>query len=157
VLGVHGLRGDCKVAGDPRELRAGLSVTVRRAGRPDRSAVVETVRAGASHLRIRLAGVLDANAAAELRGAELYADASDLPALAPSEFRIHELVGMRVVDESLGELGEVVDVAKYPNCDMLLVGEKRLMVPLLRAYAVVVDRAARRIATTLPPGYEDLA
>lgn len=157
VIGVHGVRGELKVAASADELRSGLSVTVRRAGRADVALRVETVRAGARHLLVRIAGLNDTDTAADFRGAALYAAPEDLPALAPLEYRVDELVGMTVVDESMGNLGEVVEIARYPACDMLLVGRRRLMVPLLTAYGVHIDRGARTIATALPPGYEDLA
>jgi ribosomal 30S subunit maturation factor RimM len=63
---------------------------------------------------------------------------------------------MKVVDARLGELGDVVGVARYPGADMLVVGTKRVLIPMLEAYDVRVDRAARAVTTTLPPGFEEL-
>jgi ribosomal 30S subunit maturation factor RimM len=39
---------------------------------------------------------------------------------------------------------------------MLVVGPKRVLIPMLAAYGLRVDRAARTIATKLPDGFEEL-
>jgi 16S rRNA processing protein RimM len=52
-------------------------------------------------------------------------------------------------------LGEVVGVEHFPAQDVLLVGPRRAMVPLVRALIRAVDVDARRIVVDLPPGLLD--
>ena len=117
---------------------------------------MRAVRPAPQHLRVLFEGVEDADQAEALRGMTLYAALADLPPLPVNAYREVELLGMRVRDANLGELGNVVGVASYPGADMIIVGEKRTMVPLLEAYGVKVDRLARTITTSLPPGFEEL-
>ncbi|MBV8082138.1 MAG: 16S rRNA processing protein RimM [Candidatus Eremiobacteraeota bacterium] len=156
VVGVFGLRGDVKVAASVLELRPGLHVLARAPGKPERALTVRGVRPAPAHLRVLFDGVDDADAAERLRGMTLHAALADLPALPANAYREVELVGMRVRDIRLGELGAVVGVAQYPGADMIVVGEKRTLIPMLEAYGVNVDRAARTITTALPAGFEEL-
>ena len=156
VVGVFGLRGDVKVAASLFEIQPGVRLTARDARGAEREVIVSAVRPGKGHLRVLFEGVSDANGAEELRGMTLHAPISALPPLPANAYREAELVGMRVTDERLGDLGDVVGIAHYPGSDMLVVGPKRLLVPMLEAYGVQVNRAARTIATTLPPGFEEL-
>jgi 16S rRNA processing protein RimM len=154
---VHGLQGDCKVAGPSEHFRPGLKLIARRTGKADASLSVERAGEQRGHVRVRFHDVGDATAAQSLRGAALYADIQQLPQLQDGQYRVDELLGMSVIDDNLGDLGAVVDVAKYPSCDMLFIGATRRMVPLLAAYGVQVDRDARTISTALPPGFDDIA
>jgi len=47
-------------------------------------------------------------------------------------------------------------VLHYPHADMLVVGERELLVPMLAAYGVKVDVATATILTSLPEGFEEL-
>ncbi len=114
------------------------------------------MRPARGHVRVKFEGVDDATAAEALRGAHLRVAESELPPLPPQAYRESELVGMHVVDARLGALGDVVGIAHYPASDMLVVGDERVLIPMLEAYGMQVDRAARTIATALPPGFEDL-
>ncbi len=75
--------------------------------------------------------------------------------LGADEFFDEDLVGCELVDEDGRELGAVVAVEHYPAQDLLRVGPRRAIVPLVRAFVRAVDVRARRIAVTLPPGLLD--
>jgi len=156
VVGVFGLRGDVKVAASFLELRPGLTLVARAPGGEPRTLIVERVRPATGHVRVLFEGVSDADQAGALRGMTLHAHVAELPPLPANAYRESELVGMTVSDARLGELGSVVGVARYPGSDMLVIGPKRVLVPMLEAYGVTVDRAKRVITTQLPAGFEDL-
>ena len=141
---------------DAAELRPGLTLTAVVAGAVERPLTVRALRAHGRVVLVHFEGIDDAGAAAALVKATLLADEPDLPPLAEGTYRDEQLVGMRVDDERLGALGEVRDVLHYPHADMLVVGERRLLVPMLRAYGVQIDAQRRSIATRLPEGFEDL-
>jgi len=157
VAGPFGLRGEAKVnAGDPGDFRDGMHVNARLADGSHRELMVTSVRPHKNRLLVHFDGVADPEAVERLRGAVLLADRADLPPLPKGAFRDEDLLGMSVVDVRLGPLGAVTDVVHYPHADMLVVGERSILVPMLGAYDVVVDEAARTIATALPAGFEDL-
>lgn len=156
VVGVFGLRGDVKVAASVFELQPGVRVTAYDAAGAQRELRVKTVRPATGHLRVLFEGIDDATAAEGLRGMTLHASAAELPPLPANAYREADLVGMHVTDARLGALGEVVGIAHYPGADMLVVGPKRVLIPMLEAYGVEVDKAAKTIRTALPTGFEQL-
>jgi 16S rRNA processing protein RimM len=157
IVGAFGLRGEAKVAAsDPADIHAGLVFTARLPDGTERALTVLSVRAHKNRLLLHFAGIDGVDEADALRGALLRANVNDLPPLPPDTFRDEELIGMIVSDARLGPLGDVRDVLHYPHADMLVVGERSLLVPMLAAYGVHVDRASATILTQLPPGFEDL-
>jgi 16S rRNA processing protein RimM len=157
VLGPFGLRGEAKVhAGDPADIRDGMQIKARLPDGSHRALVVASARPHKNRLLVHFEGIADPETVDHLRGAVLLAERAVLPPLPDGAFRDEDLLGMSVVDARLGPIGEVTDVLHYPHADMLVVGARSMLVPMIAAYGVVVDEPARTIATTLPAGFEDL-
>jgi 16S rRNA processing protein RimM len=152
------VRGELKLAAaDSAALRAGLAVVLMPpAGGSMLRSTVETVRPHGRNIVARLRDIDDLETARELHGATIFAERTDLPKLSKNEYREADLAGMRVVDSRLGLLGDVREVRRYPSCDMLVIGERKLLVPMLLAYGLEVDVTAREIRVTLPDGFADI-
>ena len=134
-------------------LAAGVAVTLEGEG------IAETMRVRAVRMHQRrmllaLHAVDDATAAPGLVGRRITI-AREAVRLGPGEHLDDELIGCAIVDAAGNELGAVVDIAHYPAHDMLVVGDARSLVPLVRAFIVSIDTAARRIVADLPPGLLD--
>jgi 16S rRNA processing protein RimM len=157
IVGVFGLRGECKIEATRIGADA-LAVGTRvRARLADGSACELRVRAARLHKGRPLAafaGFEDATAAASLVGASLALERTDV-VLAPGEFLDADLVGCGLVDPAGSELGRVVAVEHFPAQDMLVVGSARTLVPLVAAFVKSIDIAAKRISVDLPPGLLD--
>jgi len=157
IVGTFGLRGAVKVVSfDPTDLRYGLVVNARFGQRTARTLEVAEVKRRHGGLLVRFRGVEDVCAAQELRGFELFCAASVLGSLGPHTYRDRELIGLEVSDARLGSLGKVGEVMHYPSSDVVIVGARRMMVPLLTAYGVRIDLTGGRITTRLPTGFEDI-
>lgn len=171
IVGVHGLKGEVKVApanGDPGRFRGVESVLVREHGRtggrlrcPEPSLEEMPVegqwaQAGKGHAIVKLAGVDNAEAAERLRGAELLVAEHELPPLAEGEYYSFMLVGMECVDEGGGLLGKVSEVLDRPANDVIVVeaadGGSEYLVPAVEDYVVDVDLNARRLTVRNRPG-----
>jgi 16S rRNA processing protein RimM len=76
-------------------------------------------------------------------------------ALHENEYFDADLLGCRVIDAAGRDHGAVVDVAHYPSQDMLFVGSRRAMLPLVGAFVRAIDLAGRRIEVDVPPGLLD--
>lgn len=159
MAGVFGLRGELKIdasrIGDDA-LEAGLTL---RATLRDGSSRVLRVRALRRHKGrplVTFEGVDDATAAEALVGATLGVDRGDVE-LGAGEYFDDDLVGCTLVDRAGQVLGEVVAVEHYPAQDFLLIGPRRVMVPLVKAFVRSVDVRSRRIEAELPPGLLDPA
>jgi 16S rRNA processing protein RimM len=157
VAGVFGLRGELKI--DPSRigadaLEAGMDVRATLLDGTARTLRIRTLRLHKGRPLVNFAGVDDANAAQALVGAALAIDRAAVE-LGRDEYFDEDLVGCTLVDEDGRELGAVVAVEHYPAQDMLRVGPRRAIVPLVRAFVRRIDVAGRRIDVTLPPGLLD--
>jgi 16S rRNA processing protein RimM len=121
-----------------------------------RTLQVRSVRIHQGRPLIAFEGIDDATAAHVLAGATLAIDRGDV-ALGDGEYFDADLIGCELVDATGTPLGAVVAVEHYPAQDMLLVGPRRAMVPLVRAFVRAVDVARRQIVVELPPGLLDPA
>jgi len=157
ILGVFGIHGEVKLsAADPNALTPGLAIRLLVEDGPELHSELEAIRPHQRGFVTRLSGVADADAARRLSGATIVAARADLPKLASNQFRDADLRGMQVVDAKLGDLGVVQQILRYPACDMLVVGEKQILIPMLRAFGIEMDAATRTIRVSLPDGFEEL-
>jgi 16S rRNA processing protein RimM len=157
IVGVFGLRGECKIEATRLgvdALAAGSLVRVRLA---DGSELELRVRGTRKHKGRPLAafdGFDDVTAAEALIGATLALDRADV-VLPPGEYLDADLAGCALVDLDGAVLGDVVAVEHYPAQDMLVIGIARTLVPMVGAFVKSIDIGARRIIVDLPPGLLD--
>jgi 16S rRNA processing protein RimM len=85
---------------------------------------------------VRVGGISDREAAAALYGEVILVDEADSP-LADDEWRVEDLVGLRVDD-----IGVVTGVLDGPSCDVLEVGIDGVLIPLVRDAVKKVDTEA---------------
>jgi 16S rRNA processing protein RimM len=168
----HGLRGEVtvEVRTDVPDRRfvpgAVLAVGGDATGRAERPAgspaalTLASVRDHNGTLLLGFAEVTDRSAAEALRGAVLEAEVPDDPAEddEPDAWFDHQLVGLRVVDPSGAELGQVTGLEHPPAQDLLLVrtrdGAVR-RVPFVTALVPEVDVPGGRVVVDAPPGLLD--
>lgn len=111
IVAVHGLRGDVKVQcwGDPEELCGFDTLFFDKGTTP---AVVEKARTQKNMVLLKLAGVDTPEQAQALRGKLLYID-REMDTLAPGQYYIQDLLGLRVLDADDGQLyGEICDITE---------------------------------------------
>ena len=157
LVGVFGLRGELKLDASRvglDALRAGLQATVVLPGGASRALEIATVRLHQGRPLVAFAGIADATAAETLVRGELRIARTDAP-LAEGEYFDDDLIGCRLVDAQGTERGEVVGVMHYPAQDLLVVGPRRALVPLVRAFVARVDVERCEIHVTIPPGLLD--
>lgn len=130
----HGLDGSFYVEGAGHALPQGTEVLIG-----ERRATVER-RAGTDERPlIRVAGVDDRDGAQALNGARILVP-QGREDLGPDEWYDDDLVGCEV-----DGIGTVTAVLHGPSCDILEVGDDRVLVPLIRDAVLAVDLDARRI------------
>jgi len=157
IVGLFGLRGECKVDASrlgSEGLAPGIAVRATLRDGTQRELHVRTHRLHKGRPLVAFEGFDDATAAELLIGARLALDAADL-VLRDGEYLDADLIGCVLVDSSGRELGVVVDVAHHTAQDLLIVGARRAYVPLVRAFVQRIDTAGKRIEVTLPAGLLD--
>lgn len=157
LMGAFGVRGEVRVFLHHPEsdllARPKDVVLVGPDGRRWRARL--SVRPGAGKRILgRLEGVDDPDVAASLRDWHVYVPRADLPPLADDELWVGELEGATVRIDGQDE-GVVLDVQHTAGPDVLVVdtGEDVRLVPLLKAFFLGFDRAARVVV--LAPGALD--
>jgi 16S rRNA processing protein RimM len=143
----HGLAGELRVrlfnpASTALE-RRGLEVVLRGPGvrGETRHRVTGARRSGADYVVLALEGVIDRDAAAALRGAELCLPREALPPPREGELYLVDLVGLRAERPDGTLVGEIRGVHEYPASQVLVVGVEggTLEVPLLAPYFLEAD------------------
>ena len=160
VLRAHGLRGEVLVNADsenPDRFRTGAELFAKVDGRMRRLEVASS-RPHRGRELVRFADVTDRDAAEELRGALLEVPEDQVPAAEDGTFYYFQLVGCRVVDRRLGELGEVTRVVEDGGGVLLEVaaapgsGGGSVLVPFANALLPKIDIGERLIVSDLPEG-----
>lgn len=123
-----------------------------------RSFTLRLTRPVAGGLGARLSGVSTKEEADALKGAELYADRSRLPALPDDEFYHSDLIGLVVRDTGGEEIGEVIAVHNHGAGDILEIRRKgrssALLLPFTLATVPTVDVAGGCLVADLPDGLD---
>ena len=85
---------------------------------------------------------------------KVYLPNSKKPERDPDDFRLTDLKGYMVHDQTLGELGEITEVHEYPQQYVAAVAYKNneLMFPLNDDLIVSIDRESNRLEVDLPDG-----
>lgn len=107
---------------------------------------------------VRFEDVEDEKAAAALVGRKAYLTTDKLPQLRNGQFYYHDLIGAKVHDQHLGELGIVT--ALYEPRDQVLVGMdyqgQEVLFPLHDHFLIGFDQENKRLKVKLPEGLLDV-
>ena len=153
----HGVRGELRLVPHNRDddFPRGIErvrIEVKSTG--PQVVEVERVRSTSGAVLITFGGVEDRNSAAALAGAELCLAKEDLPSLSDGEFYLHELVGLRAVDEDSEDLGIVAAINEVQGRDLIVIvsphGERLL--PLTDDTVQQLDRSGGLATVRVPPG-----
>lgn len=108
--------------------------------------------------QVRLEGIDDENAARRLLRKGVYLPAQILPKLSGTNFYDHEVVGFRVIDSRLGDIGtleQVVDLKVNPLLQVNKEG-KEILIPLIDGVVTKVDRRKKELHVQTPEGLVEL-
>jgi 16S rRNA processing protein RimM len=92
-------------------------------------------------VRLKLRGIEDRNAAETLTGAYLFVDGRHRSKLPRGRFFVHEVVGLRAIDEEGRELGRLREVLKLPAHDVYVIerGGKEFMIPAVKEFVLEIN------------------
>jgi 16S rRNA processing protein RimM len=153
IAGAHGVRGEVRVksfTADPDAL-VGYGPFTDKAGQNEYA--IEMIGRSKGMMRGRVHGVDDRDAAAALRGTELYIDRDILPAADEDEFYYADLVGLPILSADGTSYGSVKSVQEFGAGDMIEIqmsdGTVSLL-PFTRAIFPTVDLDAGHLMVSPP-------
>ena len=97
-------------------------------------------------------------AAEKVKGARLFLPLNTLPELDEGQFYFHEVVGYKIVDNTLGELGEVLTFndASAQTIMVMEYSEKEVLIPVVEGILLKADHTKKQILVDLPEGLLDV-
>lgn len=155
----HGVQGALRLwpETDFPERLAGRHVWLQ--GPAPRRAVIEAARPDRrGSFIVQIEGVHDRTAAEALRGYEVQVPLDELPPLPEGEYYQHQIVGLRVEDEEVGDLGQVVAIERTGANDVYVVERapgRQWLLPAIRDVVLKIDLEAGRLIVRPIPGMID--
>ena len=89
---------------------------------------------------------------------DMYLPLSQLPKLSGNRFYFHEVIGFKVVDEQLGEIGVCKDFMELANNPLMQVDHNgsEILIPASQQFVTSVDRENKILHVTTPEGLVEL-
>ena len=159
----HGIRGEASVepwtdSADRFEELRNLTLVSPR-GDVQRPARIAGMRVHAGRVLLHFEGIDTPEEIGELRGWTLEIPESQARTLPPDEYFLHDLVGMKLVDEEGRDRGTILEADEGGSGVLFTVKRPdghRFAVPFAASICTRVDLAQRTITVELPDGIEDL-
>ena len=94
----------------------------------------------------------------EFAQTDLYLPLSSLPKLTGNRFYFHEVIGFKVIDEQLGEIGTCKDFLELANNPLMQIDHDgaEILIPASQQFVTKVDRENRTLYVSTPEGLVEL-
>jgi 16S rRNA processing protein RimM len=154
----HGLHGEMlmEVITDfPERLQPGVRIYV---GVQHQPMVIAGRRAHAQGLLLTFEGLEVREEVGQHRSQYVYVLAADRPPLPEGEYYHHQLVGLKVVDENGGILGELNEILETGANDVYSIKRpdgNEFLIPAIPSVVLEVDLSRAEMRVRLPPGLLD--
>jgi 16S rRNA processing protein RimM len=151
----HGIHGEMimNVMTDfPERLKMGMIVFVGEEHQPMQ---IRSLRGHQQGLLVGFQSLLSPEAVGLLRNNLVYVKVSNLPALPEGEYYHHQVIGLRVVDESGTDLGRVSDVMSTGANDVFIVHQEdgnEFLLPVVDSMVLNIDIKKGEICARPLPG-----
>lgn len=115
---------------------------------------IEAVSVELRGVRVKLAGIDDRNAAAELVGQFLFVDRAHRVKVPRGRYFVHQVVGLAVVDDEGHPVGRVQEVLKLPGHDVYVIDHDghEIMIPAVKEFILGIDPPAGMMRVRLIEG-----
>jgi 16S rRNA processing protein RimM len=154
----HGVRGAVIVEGmsdSPGRFSPGAHFLLEAAPSRFEEVTVRSCSAYKGRLLVSLSGIDDRDSAEGLRGCLMLIPQSEAVPLGEREYWIHDLIGMSVIREDGGKLGEVTEFISGSSQDLLVVEDenrREFAIPFVGEFIKTVDRDTLSITVRVIEG-----
>jgi len=156
IVGVHGVRGQVRVASFTAEPEALFTYSPLTDERGTRTFELSRKGVGKDHFIVALAGVSDRDQAEAMRGTELFVERSLLPASEDGTYYHADLIGLKAKDEAGLTQGIVDAVHDYGAGTFLEIkpaARPSFMLPLQEAFVPEVNLKDGFLRVVIPEGW----
>ena len=155
VQGAFGVRGELRIRAYTADPAALIAFKTLRTAEGAPALTLSAGRVAKDGVIVRVKGVDDKDAADALRGLDLYAPRSALPAAEEDEFYLADLIGLSAVSPDGAALGTIKSVQDFGAGDLLEIapedGGQTWMIAFTLANVPEVDIAGGRVVIERPP------
>lgn len=109
-------------------------------------------------LRVKFEDVDSEEEADNLLGSEVYLPLYMLPKLEGNQFYYHEIIGFKVIDQRLGDIGTVHAIIENTAQPLFEIykADKQILIPMIDEFILEVNRASKELLLNTPVGLVDL-
>ena len=157
IVKTHGLQGRVKAVSylESEDLLEGLGeVIIRKDRRADRKFRINRVQPARKSFFLELEGVNDPDSAGELVGSGIFIPAALLGELPEGEYYWHQIIGLKVVTETGGFLGNVSAILPAGGAEVYVCsgGEREILLPAIEGVVLKIDLEKGEITASVPEG-----
>ncbi len=152
----HGIHGQVKIrmeVQDINDYKNLKSVFLAKKGAQPTSFSIEKISFKNSNEGIlAIKGIETREDAEALIGSTLFISENQLPKLEEGRFYYFEVIGFRIKDNKMGELGTIEDILEMPGNDIIVMNyqNKEVLIPIV--FVGEVDKPNRILNVELPEG-----
>ncbi|HFS67596.1 MAG TPA: 16S rRNA processing protein RimM [Flavobacteriia bacterium] len=117
--------------------------------------IEESLLQKGNQLRVRFEGFTNEADAESVLKKEVYLPLTMLPKLEGNKFYYHEVIGFDLIDENFGLVGKIKSINDSTAQELFIVNNdagKEILIPLIDAFLVKVDRDNRQVIVNTPNG-----
>ncbi|HPE38770.1 MAG TPA: ribosome maturation factor RimM [Bacillota bacterium] len=163
IAGVHGVRGEVKIAPLTDDVRR-FSSLKECFIMDDKEKVLSTMKVTHAHVDstrvlLHFEGLDDRDEAAKWNGRFLAVSRENAVKLPEDRYFITDLQGLKVIDDEHGELGVISDIIPSGSGDIIVVKRKDrldLLIPFLKTIVTRISLDEGVMLVTLPAGLYDV-
>ena len=157
VVKAFGLHGDVVIlpmTEQPARFKKLKSVFVGRTAEQSGEVRVTHVAVEKRGVRLRLENIADRTSAEKLVGAVLFVDEKNAIRPSRGSYFVHDVVGLKVVDEEGNAIGVVSDVLKFPANDVYVVeyDGKEVLLPAVKEFIRKIELETKTMSVRLIEG-----
>lgn len=163
IIGAHGIRGEVKVFPITDNVRRFTKLKkcfiVKEDGTVIKEFEVRGARIDKTNALVAFKDLFDRTEAEKLKGTYISVDRDNAVKLQKGSFFIADLIGSKVIDDTIGELGIITDVFETGANQVLEVkrpGKQNLLIPFLKAVCYEIDPEQGVVKVKLPDGLYEL-
>ncbi|KRO00979.1 ribosome maturation factor RimM [Companilactobacillus kimchiensis] len=161
IVNTHGIKGELRIISitdfPEDRFKAGAKVYLKNKDQVQEF-TVESSRPHKSFILLKFKGYDNINDVEKYVKSELFADGAEVSSLNEDEFLYSQIIGLKVVDKDLGEVGKVAEILELGSNDVWVVRGtkyKEILLPYIKDVIKKVDLDNQVVNVEIPDGLMD--